>query len=137
VFYRTQTYADQGRPWFEGIAGPAVVFISREISDPKGALAHMRPGEAPEPSAPVQLPPEVLTEVLEKSIRQVYADWADKPLAVLDNRTPREAIKTPEGLEQVKFLLHSYEHGEARQAKDQHRTPVSYDFLWRELGITP
>src|ERR671918_488408 len=32
-----------------------------------------------------------------------------------DDRTPREAIKTPEGLEQVKFLLHTYEHGEVQQ----------------------
>jgi hypothetical protein len=40
-------------------------------------------------------------------------------------------------LEQVKFLLHTYEHGEIQQAKNQQRPPVSYDFLWRELGITP
>ena len=137
VFYRTQTYADQGRPWFEQVAGSAVAFLSREISDPKGALANMRPGEAPEPSAPVDLLPEVLTELIEKRIRELYVDWADKPLAILDNRTPREAIKTSEGLEQVKFLLHSYEHGEAKQAKAQQRNPVSYDFLWRELGIMP
>ncbi|MCK7518457.1 MAG: hypothetical protein MZV64_12435 [Ignavibacteriales bacterium] len=49
----------------------------------------------------------------------------------------REAIKTPEGLEQGEFLLHTYEHGEAKQAEAQSRNPVSYDFLWRELGITP
>jgi hypothetical protein len=47
----------------------------------------------------------------------------------LADKTPREAIETPEGLEQVKFLLHTYEHGEAQQAKIQHRAPVSYDFL--------
>ena len=44
---------------------------------------------------------------------------------------------TAEGLEQVKFLLHSYEHSEAHRAKDQRREPVSYDFLWQELGIAP
>jgi hypothetical protein len=86
---------------------------------------------------PVELPPEVVTEVIGNRIRQLYADWAEQPIAVLDNRTPREAIKTPEGLEQVKFLLHTYEHDEIQQAKNQHRSPVSYDFLWRELGIIP
>jgi hypothetical protein len=79
----------------------------------------------------------VIAEVIGKRIRQLYADWADQPLPVLDNKTPREAIQTPEGLEQVKFLLHTYEHGEIQQAKNQQRPPVSYDFLWRELGITP
>ena len=137
VAYRTQRYADEGRPWFEAAAGPAVAFVSREISDPKGLLATMEPGEAEEPSVPEPLPPEVLTELFEERIQQLYADWADKPLPVLDDRTPREAIKTPEGLEQVKFLLHTYEHGETQQARAQHREPVSYDFLWQALGITP
>ncbi len=137
VSYRTQQYADEGRPWFEAVAGTAVVFVSREISDPKGMLANLQPNEGKETSAPVELPPEMLTELIEKRIRQLYADWADKPLPILDDRTPREAIQTPEGLEQVKFLLHTYEHGEAQQAKAQHRAPVSYEFLWHSIGITP
>lgn len=141
VFYITHKYADEGRPWFERIAGRAVVFVSREISDPKGMFANRQPDEVMESPAPAQLPPElppeVMTEIIEKHVRQFYADWVDQPLPALNNRTPREAIKSPEGLEQVKFLLHSYEHSEARQAKDQHRTPVSYDFLWQKLGITP
>jgi hypothetical protein len=137
VSYRTQKYADEGRPWFEGVAGRAVVFVSREISDPKGMLANRQPDEVLESPAPAQLPPEVMTEIIEKHIRQFYADWADQPLPALNDRTPREAIKTPEGLEQVKFLLHTYEHGEVQQAQDQHRPPVSYDFLWHKLGIAP
>ena len=137
VFYVTQKYADEGRPWFEGVAGRAVVFVSREISDPKGMFVHRRPDENMESPAPAQLPPEVMTEIIKKHIWQFYADWADQPLPALNNRTPREAIKTPEGLEQVRFLLHSYEHSELQQARDQHRPPVSYDFLWHKLGITP
>ena len=78
-----------------------------------------------------------MTEAIEKRIHQLYADWADQPLPVLGNRTPREAINTPEGLERVKYLIHTYEQSEARQSKDQRRMPASYDFLWRELGIIP
>jgi hypothetical protein len=137
VSYRTQQYADEGRPWFEAVAGTAVAFVSREISDPKGMLANLQPNESKETSAPVELPPEMLTEIIEKRIRQLYADWADKPLPILGDRTPRKAIQTPEGLEQVKFLLRTYEHGEAQQAKAQHRAPVSYEFLWQSVGITP
>jgi hypothetical protein len=138
VSYHTQKYADEGRPWFDGVAGSTVVFISREISDPKGILSQMQPGEVPaEPSATAQLSPDVVTEVIGQRIRQLYANWANQPLPALDDRTPREAIKTSEGLEQVKFLLRTYEHGEVQQAKDQHRSPVSFDFLWHELGIAP
>lgn len=137
VFYRTQKYPDEGRPWFQAVAGAAVAFVSREISDPKGMLANLQPHEVPETPVPELLPPELLAELIEKRISQLYMGWADEPLPILGNRTPREAIQTPEGLTQVKFLLHTYEHGEAQQAQAQHRAPVSYDFLWQSLGITP
>ena len=137
VFYRTQKYAEEGRPWFEAVAGTAVAFVSREISDPKGMLANLQPHEVPETPVPEPLPPELLAELIEKRISQLYMGWADEPLPILGDRTPREAIQTPEGLKQVKFLLHTYEHGEAQQAQAQQRAPVSYDFLWQSLGITP
>jgi hypothetical protein len=47
VFYRTQAFADQGRPWFEGLTGRAVTFLSREISDPKGMFAQRQAAEVP------------------------------------------------------------------------------------------
>jgi hypothetical protein len=138
VFYRTHKYAEQGRPWFEGVAGRTVEFVRREISDPKDIARNKRAGDHSLPSNPVRLPPpEVMTEAIKKRIHQLYSDWADKSLAELENRTPREAIKTPEGLERVKYLLHTYEQSESRQSKEQRRMPVSYDFLWNELGIKP
>jgi hypothetical protein len=97
VFYRTQPYADTGRPWFEGVAGQSVGFVSREITDPKEAISKRRTGDAPAPSAPPQLPPEVMTELLGKHIRQFYQHWADQPLPALGGATPREAIEAVEG----------------------------------------
>ncbi len=135
--YRTQKYADEGKLWLEAVAGTSVEFVSRELSDPKGMLSNLQPDEVKESSISTPLPPEVMTELIEKRIRQLYANWVDEDLQILNDRTPREAIQTSEGLEQVKFLLHTYEHGEAQQAKAQKRTPVSYDFLWQSLGITP
>ena len=120
-----------------GFAGRSVAFLSREISDPKGVRSKRLSGGNPRPPAQAQLPPEILTELVGKHIRQFYQHWADQPLPALGGSTPREAINTAEGLEQVKFLLHSYQHGEDRQAKDQNREAVSYDFLWQDLGIAP
>jgi hypothetical protein len=74
----------------------------------------------------------------EEVVHRWYADWADKSLPVLGDLSPREAIQRAEGLEQVKFLLRTYERDETHRAKAQHYChPVSYDLLWRELGITP
>ena len=114
-----------------------MVFRSREIADPKGVLSQAKPGEDRKTAVGDEMPPEAIGEAIEQYVRQLYADWADQPLPVLDGKTPREAIHTADGLEQVKFLLHTYEHGEAQQAKAQKRPAVSYEFLWQELGITP
>ena len=138
VSYHTQQYADEGRPWFEAVVGTAVAFVrAGKFLIPRGCSLICGPNESKKTPVPVELPPEMLTEIIERIIRQLYADWADKPLPILGDKTPREAIQTPEGLEQVKFLLHTYEHGEAQQAKAEHRAPVSYEFLWQSVGITP
>jgi hypothetical protein len=50
-------------------------------------------------------------------------------------KTPREVIRTEEGKRDVIELLKSYEKGEERQAKMQQRSPVSFEFLWKDLGL--
>jgi hypothetical protein len=39
LFHRTQRLADEGRAWFEGVAGAAVQHLTREITDPAGHRA--------------------------------------------------------------------------------------------------
>ena len=136
LFYKTQAYADKGRPWFEALANDAVQFISRELSDPKGMMANMSASQETKPGAGEPgLPPEVLADVIEKAIHRMYAHWADEPIQVLDGKTPRQAIKTPAGLERVKGLLRGYEVSEKQQAEQQGRREISYAFLWDVLGI--
>lgn len=137
LFYKTQNYADKGRSWFEAVADDAVQFVSREISDPKGMMANMPRQEAKPQAFEPDLPPEVLADIIEKTITRMYVNWADEPIQALAGKTPRQAIKTPAGLERVKGLLRSYEAGEKQQALEQGRREVSYEFLWRELEISP
>jgi hypothetical protein len=138
VFYKTQSYADKGRPWFEAVAGDAVKFISRELSDPKGAMANMPAShEKRTKDAESDLPPEVYADVIEETMHRLYANWADEPIQALGGKTPRQAIKTPAGLERVKGLLREYEANEKQQAAQQNRRIISFEFLWRALGITP
>ena len=65
-----------------------------------------------------------------------YANWCDEPIPALGDRTPRQAVTTPAGLERVKGLLREYEDGERRQSASQGRPAFSYQFLWDALGIT-
>jgi hypothetical protein len=138
VFYRTQGYADRGRPWFEALARDAVQFLSRELSDPKGALANapITQRQKPDQRAP-DLPPDVMAEIIEKAIRQSYTNWPDEPIPALGGKTPRQAMRTAAGVERVKGLLRGYEASETQQARREGRRAISYAFLWKALGIAP
>ncbi|EXI92390.1 MAG: SWIM/SEC-C metal-binding motif protein, family [Candidatus Accumulibacter sp. BA-94] len=137
VFYKTQRYADEGRVWFESVAGDAVRFLSRELSDPAGLLLNMPAGQPAKPAdADGDLSPEALAELVEDTLRRMYAKWPDEPIPALAGKTPRQAIDTPAGLERVKGLLRLYEASEKQQAAQQGRRTISFDFLWQALGIS-
>jgi hypothetical protein len=88
----------------------------------------------------MQLPegvdPQKLAQAMAAVVRRSYANWADEPIPALGGRTPRQAIADPTGLERVKGLLRSYEDGEARNAAQQRRGEISYQFLWDQLGLS-
>ena len=133
VFYRTQRLADEGRAWFEALAGAAVQHLTRELTDPRSAAAQAGPGTKP---AAATLEPEAMSALMEQVVHRHYARWADEPVPLLGNQTPRQAIATPAGVERVKGLLREYEASEAALAARDGRRPVSYQFLWEALGIS-
>jgi hypothetical protein len=137
VFYQTPEYADEGRPWFEELVGTSVVFLCREITDLGDVLAHFHSDEAKEASDSTTLSSEQLIELVHSGIQEMYVDWADKPLPILNDKTPREAIQTLEGLEMVKYLLHSYELIDREPDDPKHHVPQFFGFLWESLGIAP
>lgn len=140
VFYRTQRMADEGRTWFEALAGVSVEYLTREVSDPGALVERARAaGAAPAPqtAADLGVSPEALSQVIEQALRSSYANWADEPIPALHGKSPREAMRTPAGLERVKGLLRSYEEGEAQSAAQAGRSAISFRFLWDALGIEP
>ncbi|HRO59360.1 MAG TPA: SEC-C domain-containing protein [Burkholderiaceae bacterium] len=142
IFHRTQDSADEGRAWFEKLAGDSVRHLTREITDPaevlrsKKATGQETQADAgPAPAGVLDLPPEVLSQAIEQTLRRSYANWADEPIPALTGKTPRQAIRTAAGLERVKGLLRSYEANETAMATSDGRPAISYQFLWDALGI--
>jgi hypothetical protein len=141
LFSNTQRYADENQLWIKELMGETITFVSRKTSstdeffnDPNNASklsGTKKP--APESSSPID--PATLATLMEKAIHRAYANWADEKIGILDNKTPKQMIKTPKGLERVKKLLLSYETDERQQAKSQGRVEISYEFLWQSLGI--
>jgi SEC-C motif/Protein of unknown function (DUF2384) len=135
---QTAGLAEQARPWFEALAGGAVTFVLREVSDPKGMLSRADPSKSigrAAPALPEGVDPQMLADAIAGVIKRSYAQWADEPIPALGGRTPRQAIGSATGLERVKGLLRSYEEGEVDQAAMQGRSAVSYQFLWDALGL--
>ena len=136
VFSRTLSKADDGRKWLEEIAGASISWITREITDPTSLWDERHDG-APEDDlddlipTPSELPPEAFQMAYEK----VYSDWVDQPMPALDDTTPRQAIETPGGRRGVIELIRSYERKEETESRSMGREAVSFDFLWKKLGI--
>ena len=136
---KTAGLAHSGRLWFEALAGDAVKFMLREISDPKGMLS--RAGTSAARTAASGLPegidPQALAQAIAGVVKRSYANWADEPIPALGGQTPRQAMRSAAGLERVKGLLRSYEDGEVRMAAQQRRAEslTTYQFLWDELGL--
>ena len=137
LFARTQSLADGGRAWFDKLAGASVRHVTRELTDPRSSSA--RAGAGDQRSSFAGLPniaPEDMTRLFEQVMRRTYSKWADEPVPLLGNLTPRQAIGTPGGLERVRGLLREYEAGEARMAAGDGRAAVSLQFLWDSIGIS-
>ena len=150
LFHKTQAEADKGRKWFNQLAGDAVEFAGREISDPIGFLKNRPIGQINQPvstksasgqaqpaKANMDLPPDVIANLIEQRIHHLYVNWPNEPIPALDGKTPRQAISTASGLERVKGLIRSYEQSEEMQAAEQGRREISFQFLWNVVGLKP
>jgi hypothetical protein len=137
ISYMTQTQADQGRTWFDSLAAGAVVFLTRKKVRPENILRQSKKSGASR-SKDVNLPhidPKELAKAMEELVHRTYANWANEPIPALDNKTPLQAIQSAAGLERAKGLLRSYEANEKTMAAQQGRAEISYDFLWKSLGL--
>ncbi len=121
--------ADGLRALTESSLGRLVRHRTREHVDP---LAQLRAGgPAAEPTAPEPRSAEGDQLLLAVKAKH-YADWIDQPIPALGNETPRAAVRTKAGRQQVDLLLKEGENREARLPAGQR-----FDFgsIRRELGL--
>jgi len=134
---RTEALADEGEKRLLELAGSAVTRLGRETFDPRQLWKerHRKTRHIAEDDPLDGIPAEERAGVVAQIYRQIHARWADEPIPLLKDRTPREAIKDEAGLEDVVELLRSYEIGERERAEQEGRTPVDFLFLWESLGL--
>jgi SEC-C motif-containing protein len=123
---------ERGRELLENAAGRWLRHLRDSFESPESAGRKAAAGAAK--SWKKAIPPEVEREIILTHKKEHYAGWPDAPLPALYGRTPREAVKTPEGREAVMNLIRMMENREERLRK---RGGAAYDFseLKATLGL--
>ena len=136
LFTKTLHIAKEARHWLENLVPGLVHFVSRDEIEPQHTdlEEYVDPTEV---SSSVLFPDiDQMGRVMERSIHRIYGNWADQSLPELGNKTPRQAIQTPAGLERVKGVIRNHEAKEKILAKEHQRHVVSFAFMWQSLGLT-
>lgn len=114
---------DNCRRRLEQLVGDHIRFV--EITTKSVDEALQESGPRPAPQEPPELPPDVIAEFEDRMLRQ----WIDESIPALGGKTPREAVKTPEGRRQVLELI---EHA-AQMQKRIKRTPGAFTPDYRKV----
>ena len=107
----------------EQLLGDRIRLVETRARGIDQALRERKPRA--EPEEPLILPPEVIAELEDKMLRQ----WIDDSIPVLGGLTPREAVKTPDGRQQV---LEMIDHA-GRMQKMMLETPGTFAPDYRKV----
>lgn len=81
------------------------------------------------------IPPEIVAQIIREEMDRHYRDTLDQPIPALGNKSPKQAVKSAQGRQEVIEWLKLIENRSAPQSG----SPIgSYDFgwMWDELGLS-
>ena len=120
--------ADRLRERVEAACDGLLRHRGRAHEDPRARLQDTSAVTA----APAEAPPPKLIELIRAEKARHYATWPATSLPALGGKTPREAVRSAAGREQVDLLLRECEHHESLEPED---TRFHFGALRRELGL--
>jgi hypothetical protein len=108
-----------------------------ETETPEEALAKDEPTTGPSAEeAGVAIAPEVKRRIIHCQLDEHYSKTLDKPLAILDGMTPRQAARAAASRDKVTSWL-KYLENQSHNRRNRDDPLATYDltWLWSELGI--
>jgi len=98
--------ADSIKAEIESRLGNRAKYRATEVTSQESLLKNTESKDLPPTSGKNNLlnAPEIRGK-LEQMISQPWEEWIDQPIPFLEGKTPREAVKSPEGKESVEALL--------------------------------
>jgi hypothetical protein len=90
--------------------------------------------EKPTQKPPSDIPFEVQQQLYDKFMERHCRKWLTEKIPALGGKTPKQAIRSKNGREQVKELLKSFENTEEHNKKAG-KAYYDLSWMWNELGI--
>lgn len=119
------------RAWLENALGSEITYRATSLEDPLSS--QQAASEATPPLALGELPTEVREQLAEMFKKQL-TEHLDTKVPMLGNKTPRQAVRTQKGRDDVTSWLLGQEC--IAEADPQMRELMDTSFMWRELGLT-
>lgn len=82
-----------------------------------------------------EIPPEIQEQIQKQYFDDYYRQLLDDTIPSLDNKTPRQSVKSKHGRKKVVDWLKQLENGEQRRAASQGQKPYDVTWIWKELGL--
>lgn len=81
------------------------------------------------------VPPEIAGPLVQKLMDDHYRKSLGQPVGMLDGKTPRQAVRSKKGRDQVVAWLKYLENVATRQAQDEPSVAYDFTWMWEELGL--
>lgn len=126
--------AKKGTVLIQQALGDSVGTPLTEIRTVEQMMAERPPREAEETASNV--PPEIAEQIVHQFLDRQYRETLDQPVGMLGNKTPRQAVKSAAGRQNVAEWLKYLENQSANQpdSADPMAT-YSFEWMWEELGV--
>ncbi len=99
------------------------------------AMAESDAKRSGEKAAPETVPPEIAGPLLRQVLDDHYRGCLKEPIGMLDGKTPRQAVRSKKGRQQVVAWLKHLENAAARRAQLDPAAAYDFSWMWEELGI--
>jgi len=130
--------SEKGIAALVGLLGDLVTPQLTQLQSPEQLLAEegetmsSAPGFDP---AEIDMDPDELSDFMSEYFDQHYRKALDEPIPALDNKTPRQCIRTKSGKNKVIAWLKYLENQEYRKASKSGGTAYDFSWMWKELGL--
>ncbi len=105
--------------------------IARQTLE-QAMAAHRENGAAPEPP---HLSEEEQAAIRAEVMEQHYQGILDRPIGLLDDKTPRESARTAKGRQKITAWLKILELNEAKARAGTNAPVYDFSWMWQELGV--